>query len=185
MDGAQMTHATITPNTAILCNVAFDYDEPSKEKVKALAGATYTAGLWTVPILHLPVLKLIFGRLTVAPEVVADYHALLKRMLSDFAGSEHRKGALGNHITELKSLHAVGITAVLKTGWKPVERTIIPKTIERTTPLLKIDSSTVSVSQDEDKALSLWLRGSKNAAANAEKKAHMVTAVKRKRKQAA
>ena len=182
-----MTHATITPHTAILCNVAFDYDEVSKEAVKALAGATFDdiGKVWTVPILHLPVLKLIFSTMTVAPEVVADYHALLKRMLSDFAGSEHRKGALGNHISELKSLHAIGITAVLKTGWKPVERTMVPKTIERTTPLLKIDSISVSISPAEEKAIGLWLRGSKNAAANAEKKAHMVTAVKRKRKQAA
>lgn len=180
-----MTHATITPNTAILCNVAFDYDEHSKEAVKALAGATYTAGLWIVPILHLPVLKLIFSTMSVAPEVVSAYHELLKRMLSDFAGSEHRKGALGNHITELKSLHAIGIAAVLKTGWKSVERTIVPKTIECTTPLSKNDSRPVSVSQEEERALSLWLKGAKNAAANAEKKAHMVTAVKRKRKKAA
>ncbi len=180
-----MTHATITPNTAILCNVAFDYDEPSKEKVKALAGATYTAGLWTVPILHLPVLKLIFGRLTVAPEVVSAYHELLKRMLSDFAGSEHRKGALGKHITELKSLHAVGIASVLKTGWQPTERPQYRQQPNDTTVTQSVDSMPVSASPTEEKALSLWLRGSKNAAANAEKKAHMVTAVKRKRKKAA
>jgi len=182
-----MTHATITPNTAILCDVAFDYDEPSKEAVKALAGATFDdiGKVWIVPILHLPVLKLIFSTMTVAPEVVSAYHALLKRMLTDFAGSEHRKGALGNHITELKSLHAIGITAVLKTGWKPLERTIVPKTIECTTPLSKNDSRPVSVSQEEERALSLWLKGAKNAHANAEKKAHIAKAGQRKRKKVA
>lgn len=180
-----MTHATITPNTAILCDVAFDYDESSKEAVKALAGATYTAGLWIVPILHLPVLKLIFSTMSVAPEVVADYHALLKRMLSDFAGSEHRKGALGNHISELKSLHAIGITAVLKTGWKPTEGPQRIKPANDTTVTHPVDSSPVSISPAEEKAIGLWLRGSKNAAANAEKKAHIAKAGQRKRKQAA
>jgi len=180
-----MTHATITPHTAILCNVAFDYDESSKEKVKALAGATYTAGLWTVPILHLPVLKLIFSTMTVAPEVVSAYHALLKRMLTDLAGSEHRKGAIGNHIIELKSLHAVGITAVLKTDWKPPEGSQSKNRPNDTTVTKPVDSTPVSISPAEEKAIGLWLRGSKNAAANAEKKAHMVTAVKRKRKKAA
>lgn len=180
-----MTHATITQNTAILCTVAFDYDETAKEQVKALAGASFDGQVWTVPIMHLPTLKTIFDRLTVAPEVVSAYHELLKRLLSDFASSEHRKGALGNHITELKSLHAVGIAAVLKTGWKPVERTIIPKTIECTTMLSKSDSMPVSVSQEEEKALSLWLRGAKNAHANAEKKAHIAKAGQRRRKKAA
>lgn len=182
-----MSSATITPSTAILCNVEFAYDEPSKEAVKALAGATFDdiGKVWIVPILHLPVLKLVFSSMTVAPEVVTAYHALLRRMLTDFAGSEHRKGALGTHIAELMNRHAVGVAAVRKTGWKPAERTIIPKMIESTTPLSQNDSRPVSVSQDEDRALSLWLRGAKNAHANAEKKAHVATAVKRKRKKAA
>lgn len=59
-----MTHVTITPSTAILCNIAFDYDESTKEQVKALAGANYQAGQWIVPILHLPTLKLIFSTMT-------------------------------------------------------------------------------------------------------------------------
>lgn len=175
-----MTHATITPHTAILCNVAFDYDEPSKEAVKSLAGATYTAGLWIVPIMHLPTLKTIFGRLTVAPEVVSAYHDLLRRMQTDFAGSEHRKGALGNHITELKNLHAVGIAVVLKTGWKPTER---PQRINRpndTSIAQPVDSMPVSVSPAEEKAIGLWLRGTKNAHANAEKKTHIAKAGQRK-----
>jgi hypothetical protein len=180
-----MTHATITPHTAVLCAVVFDYNESSKEAVKALQGASFDGHNWLVPILHLPVLKLIFGRLTVAPEVVTDYHALLKRMLTDFAGSGHRKGKLGEHITELQQRHAVGIAAVHKTGWKPAER---PQRIQQpndTTVTRPVDSMSVSVSPAEEKAIGLWLRGSKNAAANAEKKAHMVMAVKRKRKKAA
>lgn len=188
-----MTHATITPHTAILCNVAFDYDEVSKEAVKALAGATFDdiGKVWTVPILHLPVLKLIFSTMTVAPEVVADYHALLKRMLCD-ALADHKRlmerelaDGEGGVIPSTMQRHAVGISAVLKTGWKPTER---PQRIHQpngTTVTHSADSMPVSVSPAEEKALSLWLRGSKNAVANAEKKAHMVTAVKRKRKQAA
>lgn len=110
--------------------------------------------------------------------MVTAYHELLKRMLCDFAGSEHRKGALGQHIAELQQRHGVGIAAVRKPGWKPTPRprsTITPAPSPQSEP----------EPGPEDRALSLWLRGAKNAHANAEKKAHIATAVKRKRKKAA
>lgn len=173
-----MTHATITPNTAILCNVAFDYAESTKEQVKALAGANYQAGQWIVPIMHLPTLKLIFSTMTVAPEVVSAYHELLKRMLNDFAGSEHRKGALGQHIAELQQRHAVGIAAVRKTGWKPTPR---PRATVAPSPKTQPPAETVP----EDRALGLLLSGIKNAHADNEKESYIANAVKRKRKKAA
>lgn len=165
-------HATITSHTATICAVAFDYDAATKNAVKELAGATYADGAWLVPILHLPVLKLIFSTMTVAPDVVANYHELLRRMLCDFVGSQHRKGALGTHIAELMERHAVGIAAVTAKGWQPSARTKVPKTIE-----------VAPAFEDEDTMLGLWLRGSKNAVANAEKKAH-IERVRRWQKQA-
>lgn len=157
-----MKHATITRHTATICVVAFDYDVATRNAVKELAGATYADGAWLVPILHLPVLKLIFSTMTVAPDVVANYHELLRQMLCDFVGSQHRKGALGTHIAELIERHAVGIAAVTAKGWQPSARTKMPKTIEAAPAF-----------EDEDTMLGLWLRGSKNAVANAAKKARM------------
>lgn len=144
-------HATISPINAILCAVAFDYDETAKDAVKHLAGTSYAGGAWRVPILHLPTLKTIFGTMTVDPAVVGAYHELLRRMLDDLASSAHRKGNLGAHITELMERHAIGI-AHIKAQTKA-----------------------------DDPQLSLWLRGVKNAHANAERKAAIV----RKRKEAA
>lgn len=169
-----MTRATITPNTDVLCNVAFDYEESSKEAVKALAGTTYTAGLWTVPILHLPTLKAIFSTMTVAPEVVSAYHDLLRRMLTDFAGSEHRKGKLSDHIAELKNLHAVGIAAVLKTGWKPTER-------PQMRSAQPVDHPTVTAVVS-DPTLDVFLRGVKNAQRKADQKEAIAKSKRRKKK---
>jgi hypothetical protein len=108
-----MTHATITPNTPILCTVEFPYDEATKNIVKELAGATYANSLWTLPIMHLPTLKGIFATLTVDPAVVTAYHALLRKMLRQLEG-QHRKGALGKAIADLLDKHAVGIAAIKK-----------------------------------------------------------------------
>lgn len=171
-----MTHATITPHTAILCIVAFTYDEPTIATIKALPGANFDGHNWIVPILHLPILKLIFSTLTVAPEVVKAYHELLRRMLTDFAGSKHRKGALGQHITELQQRHAVGISAVRKTGWKPT-----PRPRSTVAPLPQPEPEPVP----EDRALAILLSGIKNAHVGTEKAGYIATAVKRKRKKAA
>ena len=105
-----MTHATITitPNSATLCTVAFDYDEATKNSVKELAGATYAGGLWTVPIMHLPALKGVFKTLDVDPVVIVAYHALLKTMLQQFGGFPPESIAI---------THANGIAAIYKTGW--------------------------------------------------------------------
>lgn len=173
-----MTHVTITPSTAILCNVAFDYDDTTKEHVKALAGASFNGQVWTVPIMHLPTLKLIFSTMAVAPEVVKAYHELLKQMLSDLAGSEHRKGALGQHIAELQQCHGVGIAAVRKTGWKPTPR---PWATVAPAPLPQPEPETVP----EDRALGILLSGIKNAHVGTEKAGYIANAVKRKRKKAA
>ena len=173
-----MTHATITPNTAILCKVAFDYAESTKEHVKALAGANYQAGQWIVPIMHLPTLKLIFSTMTVAPEVVSAYHALLKRMLTDLDSISHRKGKLGEHIAELQQCHAVGISAVRKTGWKPTPR---PRTTAAPSP----KTQTAAEPGLEDRALGILLSGIKNAHADSEKEGYIAHAGKRKRKKAA
>ena len=174
----KMTHATITPNTAILCNVAFDYDYATKETILALTGAAFDGHNWIVPILHLPILKLIFSSMTVAPEVVTAYHELLKRMLCDFAGSEHRKGALGQHVTELQQRHAIGIAAVRKTGWEPTPR---PRATVAPAPLPQSEPAPAS----EDRALALLLSGIKNAHVGTEKAGYIAHAAKRKRKQAA
>lgn len=173
-----MTHATITPHTAILCKVAFDYAESTKEHVKALAGANFDGHNWIVPILHLPILKLIFSTMTVAPEVVKAYHELLKRMLDDLDSSSHRKGALGQHIKDLMERHAVGIAAVRKTGWKPTPR---PRATVAPAPLPQSEPAPAS----EDRALALLLSGIKNAHVGTEKAGYIAHAVKRKRKKAA
>lgn len=171
-----MTHANITPNTAILCTVAFDYDYATKETILALAGAAFDGHNWIVPILHLPILKLIFSSMTVAPKVVTAYHELLRRMLTDLDSSSHRKGALGQHITELQQRHAVGISAVHKNGWNPT-----PRPRATVAPLPQPEPEPVP----EDRALALLLSGIKNAHADSEKEGYIVNAVKRKRKKAA
>jgi hypothetical protein len=103
------------------------FDLAHKEAVKALPGATYADGAWLVPILHLPLLKAIFDTTHADPAVVAAYHELLRRMLDDLAGSSHRKGALGQHISEVIRIHANGIAYITAAGWQPTQRPQTPR----------------------------------------------------------
>ncbi len=163
----QMSNATITPYTAILCHVTFPYDKIAKDTVKALPGATYADGAWLVPILHLPRLKLIFAGMTVAPAVVASYHELLRRMRADLTGHEHRRGALGQHIGEVLSLHAVGLATLHQTAQDAPKRT---KTAQDTNTTLPDDSRPVSVAQEESQ-FALLLRSLQGAVKAEERKA--------------
>jgi hypothetical protein len=162
-----MTHATIIRHSTILCCVEFAYQAATKDAVKALAGATYEDGVWIVPILHLPVLKLIFSTMTVAPEVVADYHQLLKRMLCDTMTSTGRKGEIGRHLAELHERHANGIAHVLATGWLP---TPTPRQRPVVQPVAVAEAAPVVDAPD----LAIWLRSSRRAVANEERKAALL-----------
>jgi len=129
----------------------------------------------------------------VEPAVVVAYHEALRRMLDDLLPSAHRKGALGQHIAELMSLHANGIAAIKAKGYTPPTHKHVeaPRTTENdfstydTTTQPTTQNRPVSVPQAEDPALAIWLTGAKNAHKNAEKKKQMVAAKKRKRKEVA
>jgi len=166
-----MTHAHITPHTPILCTVAFEYDEATKNSVKELAGASFDGGLWIVPIMHLPTMKDIFKTLDVDPAVILAYHALLKTMLQQFGGYPPESIAY---------THANGIAAVYKNGWKPTERTKSALMTHTTTIAPSVESTppTVNISKGEQ----LWFDGVQNAIRAKERKTHMVAAVRRKRK---
>ena len=168
-----MTHATITPHTSTLCAIEFAYNVRVKDAVKELPGSTYDGTTWHVAIMHLPTLKGIFDTLTVEPEVVANYHALIKRMLCDFVGSEHRKGELGKHIAEIKATHANGIAAVLSTGWQPTQP-VRPRHAVAVEPI-------AGPVEAKDAGLATWLTGVKNAKKAEETKAHVVKAARRRR----
>lgn len=169
-----MTHAAIHYTNATTMSVEFAYDEQQKDAIKALPGTSFDGGQWIVPIMHLPRMKPLFDCLTVALAVVAAYHSLLRRMVTDFATSQHRKGALGQHIAELMALHANGIVAAKATE-TPQTGQGKRKTAPTTIMGAKIKSSPVSASQpanSDDRQLALWLRGVKNAMATEEKKSY-------------
>lgn len=174
-----MIHATITPHGKHCAVTMTSYDLAHKEAVKALAGAEYIDGAWIVSVLHLPTLKGIFGSLTVVPEVVAAYHEALRSMLDQLLPSAHRKGALGQHIAELMALHANGIAAIKAKGYTPP----IHRHVEAT-PVAKTQPAAVTVADAGDPALTVWLAGAQNAAKAAERKAEIVKARRRKKKEA-
>lgn len=179
-----MTHATIRPAGAGQMTIAFAYDEAAKDAVKALPGATFDGGKWTVPTLALPLLKGIFTTLTVAPEVVAAYHGELRAMLEDFASSGLtvwlegsqvrsrclRKGELGKHLGEVINTHRAGIAAVLKQG------PIVARHVERTAIQPAPETA------EETGLAASYLKGVKNAQKRADKTAAIVKAKRRKKK---
>lgn len=77
---------TITPYDRTRMSVAFAYDADAVAAVKALGGCTYDepGRYWFVPILHLPEVERLFD-CEINPAVTVAYHALLRRMLADFA----------------------------------------------------------------------------------------------------
>lgn len=174
-----MTHATITPHDRHCAVTMTGYDLAHKEAVKALAGAEYVGGAWVVSVLHLPTLKAIFDSMTVAPEVVVAYHKALARMCDQLLPSAHRRGALGQHIAELMNLHANGIAAIKAKGYQPPTHRHV-----EATPVAKMQPA-ADVVEAGDKALTVWLAGTKNAHKAAERKQAIVAAKKRKRKELA
>lgn len=78
--------ATITPHDRTRMSVAFAYDADANAAVKALGGCTYDepGRRWFVPILRLPEVERLFD-CDIDPAVTLAYHALLRRMLADFA----------------------------------------------------------------------------------------------------
>jgi hypothetical protein len=187
---ATMTHATITPHDRHCAVTMTGYDLAHKEAVKALAGAEYIGGAWIVSVLALPTLKGIFDTMAVEPAVVAAYHDALRRMCDQLLPSAHRKGNLGQHIAELMSLHANGIAAIKSKGYTPptyrhaeaLERAKNSFSTHTTTPQPATQNSLVSASHGasgEDKALTMWLTGARNAAKAAERKAEIVKARRR------
>lgn len=170
-----MTHATITRHSAILCCVEFAFHAATKDAVKALPGAEYADGVWIVPTMHLPTLKGIFDSMTVAPEVISAYHELLRRMLCDTMTSAGRKGELGRHLAELHERHAVGIAHVMATGWQP---TPSARPQHAAQPVPVAEAAPVVDAPD----LAIWLRSSRRAVVNEERKAAMLA--KRRRQPA-
>lgn len=160
-----MTHATITCHSATLAIVEFAYDAATKDAVKALPGADFDGHAWLVPILHLPTLKGIFDTMTVAPEVVAAYHALLRRMLCDLCGHKMPKA--------LSDKHATGIAHITANGWRPTP-TPRPQFVA---PVATLPEPAPMV---DDPGLALWLRSVQGAVKAEERKAAMMA--KRKRK---
>jgi len=161
-----MTHATITAHSATACIVEFPFDEQAKNAIKALPGSTYDGHVWSTAIMHLPTLKGIFGSMDVEPEVIQCYHELLKRMLCDLTGHEHCKAA-----QELMAKHAVGIAAVMSTGWRPTKQ----QRRRNVQPLL-----VAGAVEAKDAMLDSWLTGVKNAKAIEETQAHVTKARRRK-----
>jgi hypothetical protein len=83
-----MTTATITHVDSNTMALRMDnFDGKRKDEIKAMAGAAYDNGAWLLSPMHLPRLKPLFSRMTVAPEVIAAYHAALRRMMDDLSGS--------------------------------------------------------------------------------------------------
>jgi len=167
-----MTHATITRHDAICCAVRCAI--AAKDGVKALAGATFDGDnkAWIVPTMHLPTLKGIFSTMTVAPEVISAYHELLRRMLCDTMTSTGRKGAIGQHLAELRTLHANGIAHVMASGWQPTP-TLRPRYVVPHTP--------APVPVVEDAGLALWLRSGQGAVKAEERKENVKRNVRRKK----
>ncbi len=170
-----MTHATITRHSATLAIVEFAYHAATMDAVKALPGAEYADGVWIVPTMHLPTLKGIFDSMTVAPEVISAYHELLRRMLCDTMTSAGRKGELGRHLAELHERHAVGIAHVMATGWQP---TPSARPQHAAQPVPVAEAAPVVDAPD----LAIWLRSSRRAVVNEERKAAMLA--KRRRQPA-
>lgn len=157
-----MSSATITYIDAIDCRVDFGYDERVKNTIKTLPGATYNNKAWIVPIMHLPILEALFIHIDIDPAVLAAYYDALKRMLQDFAGSEHRQGQLDLHIKELMQKHAKGIEHVT-CNWQPKPATH--------RPMPRPEQPVTQPPLIEDRGLSLFLAGSKNAVKAEAKKA--------------
>lgn len=175
-----MTHATITPHGHHCAVTMTGYDLAHKEAVKALAGAEYIGGAWVVSVMALPTLKAIFDTMTVVPEVVAAYHEALRRMCDQLLPSAHRKGNLGQHIAELMRLHANGIAAIKAKGYTPpTYRHVEAAPVTQAHPVADMAADAA------DPALTVWLAGTKNAAKAAERKAEIVKARRRKKKELA
>lgn len=158
-------HATISYHDAVCCAVAFAYDAATKDAVKALPGADFDGHAWLVPILHLPTLKSMFDTMTVAPEVVAAYQSLLRRMLCDFCGHKMPKA--------LAEKHATVIERITANGWQPTP-TPRPQPVAMGAPVPE------PAPMVEDPGLALWLRSVQGAVKADERKAAMLA--KRKRK---
>lgn len=182
-----LTITYIDANTMAVRIDGFDkHDErhvAAKAAIKELAGAAYDSNdnTWRLSPMHLPTLKAIFDTMTVDPAAVAAYHEALCRMCDDLLPSAHRKGALGQHIAELMSLHANGIAAIKKAGYTPpTHRHVDAAPMPKAQPV--VDMATTNT---DDRGLAIWLSGAKNAHKNAEKKKAIVAAKKRKRKELA
>jgi hypothetical protein len=78
--------ATITPHDRTRMSAAFPYDADAVAAVKAMGGCTYDepGRRWLVPIMHLPEVEGLFD-CDLDPAVTSAYHALIRRMLADFA----------------------------------------------------------------------------------------------------
>lgn len=161
-------NVTISYHDAVCCAVAFAYDVATKDTVKALPGATYDDGAWIVPILHLPILKLIFDSMTVAPEVVTAYQALLKRMLCDALADD------GNLLAATLFRHANGIAHVTATGWQPTRQ---PRRQYVAQPVTVTTVEPAVIAPD----LALWLRSVQGAVKADERKENIKRNVRRKK----
>lgn len=116
--------ATIAPHDRICMAVSFAYDADLIAAMREIGGCTHDkqSRCWLVPILRLPSI-LALMECEVNPDVAAAYHALLRRMLADFAGSGVTvsvvKGKLqisggGQLVRDCLRYHTVGILAVLE-----------------------------------------------------------------------
>lgn len=156
-----MSQATVTYHDTVCCAVRCDI--ALKDGVKALAGATFDGDskAWLVPVMHLPTLKAMFDSMTVAPDVIAAYQTLLKKLLCHALAD--RSGLLASTLQR----HEIGIAHVLATGWRPT-----PVALPHYTP--------VSVAVEEpapqaaDAGLVLLMRGVRGAVKAEERKAAML-----------
>lgn len=161
-------HATISYHDAVCCAVAFAFDAATKDTIKALPGADFDGHTWILPILHLPILKLIFSTLTVAPDVVSAYHGLLRKMLGDFL-------ACGQPLPKhLAAKHANGITMVLRHG------PVAPTMVNRPVATMATANHGVDHGEHEDHGLALWLRSVQGAVKAEERKKAMLANKRRK-----
>lgn len=80
--------ATITPYDRTRMSVAFSYDADAIAALKALGGCTYDepGRRWLVPIMRLLEVERLFD-CDIDPAVTLAYHALIRRMLADFAAT--------------------------------------------------------------------------------------------------
>lgn len=160
-------HATISYHDAVCCAVAFAYDAATKDTIKALPGAEFDGHVWILPILHLPILKLMFDSMTVAPDVVTAYQALLKRMLCDALADE--RGLLSATLKR----HANGIAHVTATGWQPTRQ---PRRQYAAQPVTVTAVEPAVIAPD----LALWLRSVQGAVKAEERKTAMLANKRRK-----